>query len=374
MTEKPLTYAEKSAIISISSGNVAGNDTEAFLSAFEQIMKRSKQSITIQDVASAAGVSVSTVSRVLNDKDDIAPETYQRVKSIISDLGYTSNLAARSMRGTKMNVIGLIMPDAGEPFPIEVMKGVNHAVAALDYDLIIYTCGDTRKHFTADRERKFVSLLSNSITDGLVVVTPEATHFNASGPIVAVDPHYEITEYPSVTSTNKDGAIRAMNYLLKLGHKRIAFISGRSDLHSAKRRLLGYYESLEQAGISINPQYVAQGDFTAAAGLQAARQLLNLPNRPTAIFAANDQTAFGVYQAAEEAGLSIPRDLSVIGFDNTPESAQAHPGLTTVDQSIQEIGKIAVQMLVKLIEGETLESKIIKTPTNLVIRDSCQAR
>jgi LacI family transcriptional regulator len=324
------------------------------------------------DVAHAAGVSVSTVSRVLNDKDDIAPETYERVKTIIAEMGYASSLAARSMRSRRMNVIGLIMPDAGEPFPIEVMKGVNSAIAALDYDLIIYTCGDIRKHYTADREKKFVSLLNNSITDGVIVITPATTHFATFAPVVAVDPHYETTEYPSVISTNREGAVEAMNYLIKLGHRRIGFIGGRSDLTSAIRRLRGYQDSLVKAGIPIEPDLIVQGDFTASAGLNCARQLLSLPLPPTAIFAANDQSALGAYQAVREAGLSIPADISIVGFDNIPEANQADPGLTTVDQSIQEMGKIAIQMLVKLIEGEPLESKTIKTTTRLLIRESCR--
>jgi LacI family transcriptional regulator len=206
-------------------------------------MKRKKRSTTIQDVANAAGVSVSTVSRVLNDKDDIAPETYERVKNIIAEMGYTSSLAARSMRSTRTNVIGLIMSDAGEPFPLEVMKGVNNAIAELDYDLIIYTCGVMRKDFTAEREKKFVSLLSESITDGVIVITPSAMHFNTHAPIVTVDPHFEST-YPAVISTNRAGAMQAMNYLIDLGHRRIGFISGRSDLKSAERRLCGYQDSL----------------------------------------------------------------------------------------------------------------------------------
>jgi len=335
--------------------------------------KRNKRPTTIRDVATAAGVSVSTVSRVLNDKDDIAPETYERVKTVISEMGYASSLAARSMRSLRTNVVGLIIPDAGEPFPIEVMKGVNNAIAALDYDLIIYTCGDTHKHYAADRERKFVSLLNNSITDGVIVVTPAATHFPTSAPVVAVDPHYEITEYPSVISTNREGAMEAMNYLIQLGHRRIGFISGRFDLMSANRRLRGYQDSLDQAGIPIDPTLIVQGDFTAGAGLRCARQLLSLPEPPTAIFAANDQSALGAYQAAHESGLTIPADLSIIGFDNIPDAAQVDPGLTTVDQSIQEMGKIAIQMLLSLIDGESLENHIVKTSTRLVIRGSCQA-
>jgi LacI family transcriptional regulator len=165
-----------------------------------------------------------------------------------------------------------------------------------------------------------------------------------------------------------------VDYLISLGHRRIGFISGRSDLISADRRLRGYKERLAQAGIPIDPELIVQGDFTASTGLKCARQLLGLPVPPTAIFAANDQSALGAYQAAQEAGLSIPGDLSIVGFDNIPDAAQANPGLTTVDQSIQEMGRIAIQMLVKLIEGEPLETKIINTATHLVIRDSCRAR
>lgn len=336
-------------------------------------MKRNKRSITIRDVATESGVSVSTVSRVLNNKDDVSPETSEHVKTVIAKMGYASSLAARSMRTLRKNVIGLIMPDAGEPFPIEVMKGVNSTIAALDYDLLIYTCGDGRKHFTADREKKFVSLLNNSITDGVIVVTPEATHFTTNAPLVAVDPHYAINEYPSVISTNWEGAMEAMNYLLKLGHRRIGFISGRYDLQSANSRLRGYKDGLTRAGVPIDPELITQGDFTADSGIKCARQLLALPNPPTAIFAANDEMALGVYQAAGEAGLSIPRSLSVIGFDNIPESTQCEPGLTTIQQPIQEMGKIAVQLLLKLIEGEPLEDNVIKTTTCLVIRGSCQA-
>jgi len=335
-------------------------------------MKRKNRSITIGDVATASGVSVSTVSRVLNNKDDVSTETCERVKSVIAKMGYTSSLAARSMRTLRKNVIGLIMPDAGEPFPIEVMKGVNSTIATSDYDLLIYTCGDGRKHFTADREKKFVSLLNNSITDGVIVVTPEATHFSTSAPLVAVDPHYEINEYPSVISTNLEGAMEAMNYLLKLGHRRIGFISGRFDLQSANSRLRGYKDSLTRAGLPVDSELITQGDFTAESGLICARQLLTLLNPPTAIFAANDEMALGVYQAANDAGLSIPANLSVVGFDNIPEASQCEPGLTTVHQPIQEMGRIAVQMLLKLIEGEPLEENIIKTSTCLVIRDSCQ--
>jgi LacI family transcriptional regulator len=335
--------------------------------------RRSRNSITIQDVAREAGVSVSTVSRVLNDKVDVSPETYERVKEVIGELGYASNLAARSMRTQQTNVIGLIMPDVAQSYPLCVMRGVNRAIAELDYDLLVYTGGDARKHYTADRERHYVALLNNSIADGVIVVTPAATHFATPGPVIAVDPHNECPEYPSISSTNREGAISAVSYLLSLGHRRIGFIGGRMELQSAIHRKDGYEETLRQAGIELAPELIAQGDFTVETGRACALGLLRLPNPPTAIFAANDQSALGVYQAAKSLGLSIPDDLSVIGFDDIPEAAAASPGLTTIDQSVEQMGYLAAHLLVKLIEQEPLENEVYKIPTRLVIRGSCRA-
>ena len=146
---------------------------------------KEKGYITIHHVAKAAGVSVSTVSRVLNEKDDVAPATYARVRSVIEELGYASNLAARSMRSRSNNVIGLVMPDVDQSFPIEVMKGVNRAIKEHNYDLLIYTGGDFRKKSSAFQEQYYVSLLNNGVTDGVIVVAPVAKSFNTSNPVVA---------------------------------------------------------------------------------------------------------------------------------------------------------------------------------------------
>jgi LacI family transcriptional regulator len=336
---------------------------------------RSRQaglSVTIQDVAKAAQVSVSTVSRVINNKDDVSDETSQRVKEVVQQMGYSANLAARSMRSHRTGVIGLVMPDVEQSFPIQVMKGVNRAAATLDHDLIVYTSGDFRKGVTADKERHYVSLLNKSITDGVIVVTPAALKFPTDGPLVAVDPHNESSEFPSVISTNLEGAQEAVAYLLGLGHSRIAFIAGRVDLQSAVQRLLGYQAALRQAGVAADPELVQQGDFTAESGLVCARRLLRLENRPTAIFAANDEMAFGGFHAAAELGLSIPHDLSLVGFDNIPESTHTPAPLTTVDQFIQEMGVLATETLIGLIRGEQFENRVMRTPTRLVIRSSCQ--
>lgn len=336
-------------------------------------MKRNKRSITIQDVATAAGVSVSTVSRVLNDKDDVALDTYERVQQVISELGYASSLAARGMRSHRTNVIGLIMPDVASFYCAAVMRGVNQAISRLDSDLIIYTNGDVRKNASADQESYFVSLLNGSITDGVIVVTPAATNFSTTAPVVAIDPNNESPKCPAIISTNRDGALQAMRYITGLGHRRIGFITGRLELVSASRRLRGYKEGLTAVGIPIDEELIRTGDYTTETAVECTRSLLALPDPPTAILASNDMSAMGVYQAAQEAGLRIPDDLSVIGFDNLRESAYLFPPLTTVDQFISEMGTIAVEMVVKLVNGETLENNLRKISTQLVVRDSCRS-
>ena len=176
--------------------------------------------------------------------------------------------------------------------------------------------------------------------------------------------------YPSVHATNYQGSIEAMEYLLGLGHKRIGYISGRAELESSNRRLLGYRAALEKAGIPIDEKLIASGDYTTETGVSCTRELLALENPPTAIFASNDQMAIGVFQVAEELGIRIPEDLSVIGFDNITESK--YMDLTTVDQFISEMGYVATQMLIKIINGIPLDDQTYRMQTRLVIRNSCR--
>jgi LacI family transcriptional regulator len=336
-------------------------------------MGRKRKSVTIYDVAKAAGVSVSTVSRVLNDKVDVASETQERVLAVIKQLDYTSNLAARSMRSRKKNLIGLVVPDIGSPYSIEVMKGINRAIAESPFDLLVYTTGDVKKSGAASHEQYYVSLLNNSITDGAIVVASAASCFNSDAPIVSLDPHGDPLEddpnNPFVQGTNYQGAVEAMEYLLSLGHKRIGFITGRPEIGSGQRRLTGYKHALKNAGIKFDKDLVVEGDFTTEGGYQCGLTLLGLDDPPTAIFAANDQTAIGVFQVAEELGIHIPDDCSIVGFDNISEAK--HLGLTTIDQFLEEMGYIAVQMLIKLIDDQPLDESVYKMPTKLVERTSC---
>jgi LacI family transcriptional regulator len=333
-------------------------------------MQHKKRTVTIQDVAKTAGVSVSTVSRVLNGKADVASETQDRIVKVIGKLGYTSNFAARSMRSHRKNLIGLVVPDIGFPYSIEIMKGINRAIAESKFDLLVYTTGDVKKNGTALHEQHYVSLLNNSVTDGVIIVASAASDFITNAPIVSVDPHMINPNYPSVQGTNYQGAVAAMEYLLNLGHRRIGFICGRPKIASAKQRLKGYRDMLLSAGVEIDDDLIVPGDFAQNVAYKSARHLCALNNPPTAIFAANDQSAIGVFQAANELAIRIPDDLSVVGFDNISEAK--YMGLTTIDQSLEKMGYIAIQMLIKLINGELLEEEIHKMQTKLIVRTSCQ--
>jgi LacI family transcriptional regulator len=334
-------------------------------------MHRKQKSVTILDVAREAGVSVSTVSRVLNNKADVAFETHQKIQDVIRQLGYTSSLAAKGLRSLRTNVIGLIVPDIATPYCIEVMQGVNRTIAKLDYDLVVYTNGDIRKYGTADQERRYVMLLNGSITDGVIVVAGATTNFPDNAPLVILDPNDDCPNYPAILSTNREGTLEIMAYLTGLGHRRIGFITGRIDLLSANQRLQAYKDGLAAEGIPFHEELIQIGDFTTETGVSCGRALLALDPPPTAIFASNDMTAMGVYQAASEAGVRIPEDLSIVGFDNIKESKYLKPALTTVDQHVADMGAIAAEMIVKLINGETLENKLHRIQTHLLVRDSC---
>lgn len=333
----------------------------------------SKQSAaTIQDVARAAGVSVSTASRVLNNKDDVSPETYEKVRRVMQEMNYVASLAAKSMRSRATNVIGLLVPQVTDIFYQQIIHGVGLGIRDSGYDLMIYTAERPGLSKSESWEQEHVALLSNGLTDGCIVVTPMAPTFPDGSRVVVVDPQGDGANVPSIVTPNREGALEGMRYLIALGHRRIGFISGHYAALSSVRRSEAYRDALAEAGIAYLPDLVRSGDFTRERGYAAALELLRLPEPPTAIFAANDKSAIGALDAARDLGLAVPRDLSILGFDNIPEATQVAPKLTTVDQAIQEMGTLAIQLLFSLLKGEDLAESRVLVPTQLIKRDSCQ--
>lgn len=326
---------------------------------------------TILDVAAAAGVSVTTVSRVLNGKGDVAPATEARVRAVIDELGYESSLAARSLRSHHKHVIGLIVPDMDHSYGVATVKAAGHAINDTDFDLIAMTTGTRDLAERGRWQQQQVARLNGTVTDGVVVVVPGVAHFRTGYPLVTVDPYRGAEPGPSVSADNYGGARAAMRYLIGLGHRRIGHVCGYDFLESAALRTQGYRDGLAEAGIAADGALVLPGEFARAGGAAALERFLSLAEPPTAIFAANDDSALGVAAAARARGLSVPGDLSVVGFDDVPEAAMMHPALTTVDQDITAAIKTAFLMLIDLIDGKPLPQQRVIIPTNLIIRESC---
>lgn len=326
--------------------------------------------VTISDVARVAGVSVATVSKVVNNRYGVAAATATRVLAVVEDLGYESSLVARSLRRGSTNVIGVLVAEF-EPYSTELLKGISAAVQGTGYELLAYA-GHTDGGVAAGWERRSLSRLAGTLVDAAIVVTPTMVmSTDVPVPVVAVDPHTGPEGTPTVDSDNTTGAREAVEHLLSLGHRRIAHLGGRADLESARLRELGYRQALEAAGIEVDPALVRVGGYRPDLADQPARELLQPAGveRPTAVFAANDASAIHLMDIAAELGLRVPEDLSVVGFDNIPESWSTTPPLTTVAQPLHRMGAEAVRMLLDLLDGGPREQHL-RLPTSLVVRST----
>jgi LacI family transcriptional regulator len=327
--------------------------------------------VTMQQVAAEAGVSVSTVSKVINGRYGVSSETFENVTTVINRLGYEASLVARSLRNTRTNVIGVLVADF-EPFSTEVLKGAADAIRGTGFELVAYSAGG-RVDEHVGWERRYLSRVMGTLVDGAVLVTPTVTDVQYDGPVVAVDPHTGRSSLPTVASDNLQGARLAVDHLVGLGHRRIGMVTGRADLISAELRERGYREAHAAAGIDVDESLLRLGAFDPDIAREAARELLTMAEPPTAIFAANDSTALATLEVADELGVDVPGRLSVVGFDNIPESALAQPPLTTVQQPMRRMGHDAIAMLVALIAGADLDNTHITLETTLVPRQTTAA-
>jgi LacI family transcriptional regulator len=329
--------------------------------------------ITIFDVAREADVSYSTVSRVINKKG-VSADKRERVLRAMAALGYVANVQARSLAGGKTNIIGLLVHSLNVEYFGEIARGVDEALAADQYDLMLFTT-----HRRKGRESAYVTKLTRNLVDGLLLVLPRnaeaylETLRHRRFPHVLVDHQGIGSDVPSVGATNRQGGYDGTRYLIELGHRRIGFITGDMGMGCARDRLAGYLQALNEAGLSPDPTLIREGDFLQPRGFLCADELLNLTQPPTAIFASNDVSAVGAMEAVRNRGLRIPEDVSILGFDDIPQAAQVHPALTTVRQPLAEMGRTAVELLFAYITEPDAAVRRIELPTQLIVRQSCQA-
>lgn len=334
---------------------------------------RAASRVTIIDVANEANVSFATVSRVVNGKGYVSPATRERVMQAMTRTGYVVNRQARALAGGRHQVIGLLVPDLDTSYVGEILRGIDEELAAESYDLMLYTT-----HRRKTRESIFVSSLTQGNTDGLLMILPQdlASYIDSvrrrDFPYVLIDHSGLDNDGPSVGATNRKGAFDATTYLIELGHRRIGFITGNQEMGCAVERVIGHREALAAAGVPADPALVREGDFRQPLAYERTRELLALPDRPTAIFASNDISAFGVMDAVRDAGLRIPDDISVIGFDDIPNARNTNPSLTTVRQPMEDMGRLAAHMLFEFIADSRRDVERIELPTELIIRSTCR--
>ena len=328
-----------------------------------------KSPVTIRDVARRAGVGVGTVSRVLNDSPSVSPATREKVRAAISELDYRPNPSARRLSLGKTLTIAVIAPFFTRPSVVERLRGIESVLADTEYDLIVYNVESGNRYETYFQER-----VRQERVDGLVVISlrvPEAhvqRLLESDAPTILVDISHP--DFSRVIIDDVDGGYKATQHLLDLGHRRVGFLSDYSDstfhFTANRDRYTGYIQALKAGNIEPRPEYTVHGEHSRESAYELASQLLSLDEPPTAIFATSDTLATGVLEAADEHGLSVPDDLSVIGYDDI-EMAE-YLNLTTIRQQLFESGVRGGELLLEAIASPPDEPRCILLPTELVVR------
>lgn len=328
---------------------------------------------TIRDVALCAGVSIKTVSRVLNDEPFVRDETRAKVMRAIEELGFVANLSAKRLAKGQSLAIALLYHNASWHYIQDVQRGVLDTAQAAGYTTLMHPCDLTRPSDACG----IVEMASQRQVDGFILTAP-ADHARAlletldgmGVPFVRLTPSDRESAWPYVTATDRAGACQMTLYLLGLGHRRIGYVFGLHESQAAHDRFAGYRDALAEAGIDYDESLVRFGDDLFDAGRVATHSLLQMAARPTAVFCSNDEMAAGACVAAHETGLQIPGDVSVAGFDDIALARQIWPPLTTVRQPIYEIATTATRLLVDLLGHNALPTPHHEIPTSLVIRAS----
>jgi LacI family transcriptional regulator len=307
---------------------------------------------------------------VINEHPTVTPATRARVELAVRDLGYIPNAVAGSLRSRRSKTVGLIIPDLTNPFFSELALHVERSAAVAGYNVILGNSDNS-----VDQQRHYLRAFAERRVDGVILVPANEMRasFEFAVPVIGVD--REVGGRPFVASDNVGGAKSAIEYLCALGHRLIGCVAGPRELPNAHARRKGYEKiagsMLQTAGVDPS-NYVVPGDFSYDAGYAAGRLLLEMTPRPTAIFASSDQQAIGAMRAAADLGLAVPRDLSIVGFDDIPLAKLVMPRLTTVGQPVREIGVLAMQLLLDLLSGAAAPRPRRRLlATSLQIRESC---
>jgi LacI family transcriptional regulator len=327
---------------------------------------------TIRDIAREAGVSVATVSRVVNGHSNVAPATREAVLRHVRAHGFSTNLSARALARGRTGLVGLTIPFVHPEYFASITTSIAEALYERGMRAVVCPTMHDR-----ERELTLIERLRHGATDGAILLLPSETREELAAlhdegfPFVVVDPAVRLgADTAVVSATHFAGARDATRHLLELGHRRIGAITGPNGWLASDERLAGYRAALAEYGIAPTPELVVFADFHADGGADATRRLLALDEPPTAIFAFNDDMALATLRVARERGLSLPAELSIAGFDDSARARIVTPSLTSVHQPLAEMGRRSVDLLACIIDGEPVETLQIELPTELVVRDS----
>jgi LacI family transcriptional regulator len=325
--------------------------------------------VTITEIARQAGVSVPTVSRVVNGRSDVSPRTRARVEDLLLRHGYRKR---STPSGSGAALLDLVFNDLDSPWAVEIIRGVEEVAHAAGVGTVVSAI-----HGRTGDAREWMRNLRARASDGVILVTSALEpvlheELRALGvPLVVVDPAGSpALDVPTIGAANWSGGMAATDHLLSLGHRRIGLIAGPPRLLCSRARLDGYRAALEGAGVALDETLVVPGDFHPESGFRGCNTLLDLPEPPTAVFAASDQMALGAIEALRRRGLRVPEDMSVVGFDDLPEVRWSAPPLTTVRQPLADMGKLAVRTALRLTRDERPDSPRVELGTELVVRSS----
>ena len=334
---------------------------------------------TIDDVAALAGVSIKTVSRVINNEPNVRESTRQRVQNAVRKLKYRPNPSARSLAGKRSHLIGLLYDDPdlyenpSSNYIVDIQQGALRVCKTEHYDLLIHPCNYKDKNLVAEIK----SLVSHSRLDGVILSPPLSdkrsiiSALKKTGtPLVRISPANDVDSQSSVGTNDREICATMTEYLATLGHRRIAFITGNKDHKALENRFLGYQDGLKNAGLKLLQGLVREGDNSFGSGQECARSLLKSKNPPTAIFACNDDMATGVLRVAGLMGVKIPSELSVAGFDDIPVARQIYPALTTIRQPVRQMAESAVEILMERVRSRPATDGPHSIDAELRIRES----
>lgn len=327
----------------------------------------------IREVARLAGVSVATVSRTLKSPERVLPKTRDKVNAAVEQAGYRPNLMAVQFRSRRTGNLVILVPTIANTFFARVISGAQQSAQAAGYRLLL--C-DTQGQ--AEVEQEFAALVYAHQADGVI-------QLRASNPFASLPPGAEAlplvnacevlkdADYPTISLDNRAAAQAMTEYLIGLGHRRIGIIKGPRSSPLTLDRVAGYEDALRQAGLAVDPGLICHGDFTLSAGYDGAEAMLALAERPSALFCENDEMAIGALKRIKEAGLRVPEDISLVGFDDIPFAAYCDPPLTTIAQPAETFGRRAVEMLIALIEKTPVAERHVTLPFELTVRGSSAA-